>query len=158
MLTNNTTRFLDQKKIAYYIHDLGTTEKVAAMEVSRKLQEPAHKIFKTILLSSKKGKPIAVLVPANQKVDEKKVAAFLGRKKVFPMRQDEAEAASGMQAGGISPLGLWNKSFLILADESINSADTVIISAGIRGWQIEMNPNDLLNLCNAKTHPISKEL
>ena len=156
MLTNNITRFLDQRKIHYTLHDLQTNEKLSAEEVAAVLSRPAEMIFKTIILGANKNtKPIAALVPANSKVDQKKLAAALNEKKVAPLTLVEAEEKTGMQAGGISPLGLVNKPFRIILDDSIKLHSTVIISAGARGWQIELKPEDLISLCKAKIKPIT---
>ena len=157
MLTNNITRLLTQRKIHFTMHDLGTTEKLGAVEVSNLLGKPEEKVFKTIIFMSVSGngKFLAALVPANHQVDTKKLAAAVREKKVSPVKQVEAEETTGMQTGGISPLGLIHKPFRIIADDSINSLDTVIISAGQRGWQIELQPTDLLILCKAQTKPIS---
>lgn len=160
MLTNNITRLLDQRKIAYTLHDLETTEKLPAIDVAILLDLPPERVFKTIILSptSGKGKLIAALVPASRKVDAKKLAAALHEKKVSPLKHSEAEVITGMLTGGISPLGLINKPFRIIADNSINSLETVMISAGERGWDIEIQPNALLSLCKAQTKPISSPI
>ena len=160
MLTNNITRFLDQRKIVYTLHDLETSEKLSAVEVASQLNCPPERVFKTIILSpaSGKGKLIAALVPASRKVDAKKLATALHEKKVSPLKHSEAEVVTGMLTGGISPLGLINKPFCIIADDSINSLETVMISAGERGWDIEIQPNALLSICKAQTKPISSPI
>jgi Cys-tRNA(Pro)/Cys-tRNA(Cys) deacylase len=157
MLTNNIIRLLNQKHIEYILHNLNTDEKVSAVEVAILLDQPNAKIFKTIIFrpETKKEKWVAALVPANRQVDEKRLAAALNLKKLAAAKQSDAEQKTGMLSGGISPLGLINKAFLIVADDSINSLETVIISAGVRGWQIEMNVSDLLTLCKANVIPIS---
>jgi Cys-tRNA(Pro)/Cys-tRNA(Cys) deacylase len=160
MLSNNIIRLLDQRNITYTLHDLKSYEKFSAIEVSQLLEQPVEIVYKTIILSSpaNRGKLIAALVPSDKKVDSKKLAKILGLKKISPLRQIDAEARTGMQTGGICPLGLINQPFLIVVDDSINSLDTVIISAGTRGWQLELQTSDLLNLCNAQTKPISTRI
>jgi Cys-tRNA(Pro)/Cys-tRNA(Cys) deacylase len=156
MLSNNVTRFLNQRKISYTLHALNTDKKLSAIEVSDILKQPEAMIYKTIILSgSEKSKPIAAVVSAQTKVDLKKLANFVQEKKVMPLSLEKTEEITGMKTGGISPIGLINKPFRIIMDDSINSLSTVIISAGVRGWQVELSPADLIQLCNAQTKPIS---
>jgi Cys-tRNA(Pro)/Cys-tRNA(Cys) deacylase len=126
------------------------------MEVATILNLPPAMIYKTIVLSGdSKSKPIAALVSAKDKVDLKSLANFVHQKKVTPLSLIKTEEITGMKTGGISPIGLINKPFRIIIDDSINLLSTVIISAGVRGWQVELPPVDLIKLCNAQTKPIS---
>jgi Cys-tRNA(Pro)/Cys-tRNA(Cys) deacylase len=157
MLTNNITRFLTRQSVQYAVHGLETTEKKSAIEVAQILNKPPEVIFKTIVLTTgPTNKAILALVPANCQVNTKAVAQNLNEKKVTMTAQSEAERLTGLQAGGISPLALRNKPFRVIIDQTINSLDSVIISAGVRGWQIELLPVDLITLTRAIVAPIAQ--
>ena len=159
MLTNNTIRLLSKKGIPYSILGLQTTEKVSAMEVARILNKPPRMIFKTIVLTANlASKAILALVPADSQVNPKAVAHKFNEKKVTIAAQTEAEQLTGLQVGGISPLALINKPFRVIIDQSVNSLDCVIISAGERGWQIELPSADLIALTRATVAPIAELL
>lgn len=159
MLTNNTTRFLTKHGIHYTVHGLQTTEKKSAVDVAKLLNKPSQCIFKTIVLTTgQTTKPVLALVPADRQVNAKAVALCLKEKKLMVSSQADAERITGLQVGGISPLALLNKPFRVIIDLTINSLNSVIISAGVRGWQIELAPADLIDLTNAIVAPISFEL
>ena len=108
-------------------------------------------VFKTIVARREKGgKPILALVPATGEVDNKALAACLNEKKVHVTTQAEAEALTGLQAGGISPLALINKGFQVVIDTSAQDLDAMLISAGQWGLQIRLSPKDLSKLVNAR--------
>lgn len=67
----------------------------------------------------------------------------------------EAEALTGLKAGGISPLALINKGFQVVIDESAIKRITILISGGQRGLQIQLAAQDLIRLTNARTARIS---
>jgi len=157
MLTNNTTRFLTRQGVPFAVHSLQTTEKKSAMEVAQILNKPPRIIYKSIVLTtSQPNKPVLALVPADCQVNHKAVALVFNEKKATVATQSEAERITGLQAGGISPLALRNKPFRVIIDQTINSLDSVIISAGGRGWQIELSPADLIALTRATVAPIAQ--
>jgi Cys-tRNA(Pro)/Cys-tRNA(Cys) deacylase len=150
MLTNNVTRMLDSKKIRFQAFEV-PAEKLGALEVAEILKVPPEDVYKTIVAKrSKPGKPILAVVPGPLEVDTKKLAAALGEKKTFITTLIEAEALTGLQAGGISPLALINKGFQVLIDASAQEKETILISAGQRGLQVRLSPSDLAKLCNGR--------
>jgi len=152
MIKNNVTRFLDSRKIVYEAFEL-SAEKHSALESAEMIGVPPEIVYKTIVIareSPKKGKPILCLVPATAEVDLKKLAKSLGEKKLVLPTQREAEALTGLQAGGISPLALLNKGFQICLDVSAQQHEKIHISGGQRGLNIRLAVNDLVTLTNAK--------
>jgi len=150
MLANNVTRMLDAKKIRFQAFEV-PTEKLSALEVADILKIPADDVYKTIVASrAKPGKPILAVVPGPLEVDIKKLATALSEKKVFITTLNEAEALTGLLAGGISPLALTNKGFQVLIDASAQAKKTILVSAGQRGLQVRLSPADLSNLCNGR--------
>ena len=112
-VTNNVTRFLDSRKLKYTAHEL-PAEKLGAEESARLLGVPMEQVFKTIVVKREKGKPVLAVVSGSQVVDLKKLASFLGEKKMYLPTEREAEQMTGLQAGGISPLALINKGFQVV--------------------------------------------
>jgi Cys-tRNA(Pro)/Cys-tRNA(Cys) deacylase len=155
-VTNNVTRLLDSKKIAYKAFEL-PPEKVGALETARRLGVPAEIVFKTIvILREKPGKPILAVIPGPNEVDLKALAACLNEKKVRLPTQREAETLTGLQAGGISPLALLNKGFQVLLDQSATAHAEIHISGGQRGLNIRLPVKDLIDLTRACLADISR--
>jgi len=153
---NNITRMLDQRKIPYTAFDL-PAEKLGAVETARLLGISPDNVFKTIVVtrSSPSAKPVLAIIPGNCETDLKALAFFLRDKKVQLPTQHEAEMITGMQTGGISPLGLVNRGFIILLDQSAAAMTVLHISGGQRGLNIRLAVNDLIKLTGARLAPIS---
>ena len=155
-ITNNVTRFLDSRRVAYTVHEL-PAEKLGAAEAARYLGVPPEQVFKTIVILREKKKPALAVIPGSRVVDLKRLAAFLGEKKVSLPTEREAEQLTGLQAGGISPLALLNKGFQTVIDAAAQELDQIYISGGQRGLNLRLSAADLAKLVNAKFGNISRE-
>ncbi|MBI3152374.1 MAG: aminoacyl-tRNA deacylase [Chloroflexi bacterium] len=153
--TNNVTRFLDARKVKYTAHEV-PAEKLGALEVAQLMGVPAEQVFKTIVTTREKGKPVLTVIPAPRVVDLKLLASFLGEKKMHLPSEREAEQLTGLQAGGISPLALINKGFQVVLDSTAQSFDEIYISGGQRGLDIQLGVADLVKLVNAKIGAVSR--
>ena len=153
-IINNITRLLDSQKIAYQAYEL-PAEKLGAMETARLLDVSSDIVYKTIVASRKPGKPILAVIPGSHEVDLKALAKILGEKKVKLPTQNEAEKWTGLQAGGISPLALVNKGFVVVLDSSAREHEKIHISGGQRGLNIRLKVDDLANLTRARFGKIS---
>lgn len=146
-------KVLEGKKVAYetavYPKTLRDAEAIAAL-----LQFPPEQVFKTLVVKPSKenprAKPMLVMVPANRQLNLKLLATAVNAKKLKMATHREAEAMTKLQVGGISPLALLNKGFLIFLDSSAQNLDTIIISAGVRGIQIILSVVDLINVTQAR--------
>lgn len=158
MIKNNVTRLLESRGIPFTAYEL-PAEKLGAEETARQLNLPPDQVFKTIVvvrnLESGKGKPILAMVPGPLEVDLKKLARAVDSKKLELPSQREAEALTGLQAGGISPLSLLNRGFQILLDETAQLFDEIHISGGQRGLNIRLPVQALLELTRAQVADIS---
>lgn len=153
--TNNVTRMLDARKIAYSAHAV-PEEKLSALEVAEILQVPAEQVFKTIVVERDgKGKSILAIVPATGEVNLKALAKAVGEKKVHVTTMQKAEALTGLRAGGISPLALINKGFQVVLDESALTQSEIYISGGQWGLQIAITAEHVIQLTNAHTAHIT---
>jgi Cys-tRNA(Pro)/Cys-tRNA(Cys) deacylase len=156
MISNNVTRLLDSKKIAYTAFEL-PVEKLGALETASILNLPPSQIYKTIVVVRAKGKPLLCVISGESIVDLKSVANLIGEKKVSIPTQNEAETLTGLQAGGISPLALINKGFITLIDQSALEVEKFHISGGERGLIIRLDPHDLQKLTTARFAKISTQ-
>ena len=154
-VTNNVTRFLDSRKVKYTAHEL-PAEKLGAVEVAQLMGVPIGQVFKTIVTTREKGKPVLAVTPGPRVVDLKLLASFLGEKKMSLPSEREAEVLTGLQAGGISPLALINKGFQVVIDSAAQEFEQIYISGGQRGLDIQLGVADLMKLTNAKMGLISK--
>jgi Cys-tRNA(Pro)/Cys-tRNA(Cys) deacylase len=156
-IVNNVTRLLDSRKIFYTAFEL-PAEKLGALETARLLDVDPATVYKTIVVTREKStgkKPLLVVIPGPNQVDLKALAAFLGEKKVYLPTEREAEALTGLQAGGISPLALLNKGFQVLLDASAREQTEIHVSGGERGLNICLPVESLIRLTNARLAPIS---
>lgn len=154
--TNNVTRFLDARKLKYTAHEL-PPEKLGAVEAAQFMGVAEERVFKTIVTTREKGKPVLAVIPGPRVVDLKLLASFLGEKKMSLPTEREAEALTGLQAGGISPLALINKGFQVVIDSAAQRFDEIYISGGQRGLDIQLRVDDLVKLVNAKIGSVSRE-
>lgn len=155
MKTNNVTRLLDSRKVAYTAHEL-PAEKLSAVEAAAILGVPAGQVFKTIVITREgKGKPLLAVVPGPKEVNLKALARVVGEKKVFLPTEHEAERLTGLQAGGISPLALLNRGFQVILDTSAQGYERIFVSGGQRGLNIELPAEALISMCRAKIAEIS---
>lgn len=155
-LTNNVTRMLAAKGVAFEAHEL-PAEKLGGMEAAAILGVEPRQVFKTIVaLRPDGGKPVLALVPAPAQLDLKALGRALGGKKLQTASLAQAEKITGLQAGGISPLALLGKGFEVVVDESANTFPKIYLSGGQRGLNVSMAPADLVHLTNAKVMAIAE--
>lgn len=150
---NNVTRLLDSKKIAYQLHlfdyDTGIE---SAIQVAEAIGLPAPQVFKTLVAQADQPnrKPMLVIIPGPDTLDLKALAKATGLKKVKMASHAEAESLTGLQTGGISPLALINKGFDIYLSDQAQAFDTIAVSAGQRGANIQLSVKELVKLTNAR--------
>ncbi len=148
MIANNITRLLDSRKVDYQAFVL-PAEKLGALETARLLDVSPDVVFKSIVVLRKPGKPILAVIPGSREVDLKALAKALGEKKVFLSTQADAEKLTRLQAGGISPLALINRGFVVVLDASARAHGEIHISGGQRGLNIRLGVDDLVKLTGA---------
>jgi Cys-tRNA(Pro)/Cys-tRNA(Cys) deacylase len=124
----------------------------AAVELARTEGVDPGQVFKTLVIALPKGLGVAVL-PVGTKLSLKTAAAALGVAKVTMADRAAAERSTGYVIGGISPLGQ-RKPLPTVIDASALRWDRVLCSAGKRGWDVAVHPQDLIGLTNAVTADI----
>ena len=144
----NAMRQLDRKKAAYTVHSydggaLSGTEVAAALG-----QDPAH-CFKTLVTVGKTGGHYVFMIPVAAELDLRKAASAAGEKSVAMLPQKELLPLTGYVHGGCSPIGM-KKLYPTFIDESAQLFDTICVSAGKIGAQVELAPDALSGLISAK--------
>lgn len=142
-------RLLEGKKIAYEAVTYPESERDAAV-VARHLGVPAGQVFKTLIVTRERGKPLLVMIPADRQLDLKLLAKEVGEKKLQMATHQEAERLTRLQVGGISALALQNRGFTVTIDASARDFDAVYVSAGEKGINLKIGVADLVRLTGAK--------
>jgi len=141
--------------IQFELHEYPHDSKAASYgeEAANCLNIKAERVFKTLIVSgdaSDNSKQLAVaIVPVSHQLDLKAVAKSINSKKAKMADTTAAQNATGYILGGISPLGQKRRLPFILDISALNS-ETIFVSGGKRGLEIEISPNDLIQLCNAR--------
>lgn len=126
-------------------------------EAAQALGLAPERVFKT-LLAAVDGEPARLsvaLVQVSQQLDLRALAAALGVKKMGMALPRDAERATGYVTGGISPLGQ-RRSLPLLLDEAARGCDTIYVSGGRRGLELELRPADLLSLSRGRYARIAR--
>jgi Cys-tRNA(Pro)/Cys-tRNA(Cys) deacylase len=151
---NNITRLLESRKIPYKAFEL-PVEKIGARETAQLLGVSPDLVYKSIVITRPKGKPILAIIPGPNRVDLKLLAKVLGEKKVNLPSEHAAEELTGLLAGGISPLALMNKGFQVVIDSAAQTRPEIHISGGQRGLNIRLSVKALAELTRACFAPVS---
>jgi Cys-tRNA(Pro)/Cys-tRNA(Cys) deacylase len=138
--------------VHYYEHDPSAAS--FGMEAATALDLPPERVFKT-LLTSVDGRLVVGIVPVSGQLDLKAVAAAVGGKKAVMADPASAERASGYVVGGISPIGQ-KRSHPTVLDDSALMHETVFVSGGRRGMDLELDPADLVRVTSAVTAAIRR--
>ena len=152
-------RLLQREQVAFkqhpYEHDPDAES--FGVEAATKLGVEPARVFKTLVCQADELGLLMVLVPAEARLDLKKLARALGVKKADLADPVQAERTTGYVLGGISPLG-GRKALPTWLDESVRRHSTVFVSAGRRGLQIELAPADLIRLTAGSTADLGAQV
>ncbi len=149
MEKTNSMRLLDRLGVSYEVYTF-SPDIHSAVGVAEVTGIPAREVFKTLVLLRPNGKPFLVIAPGDSEVDLRKVAAAVGEKKVALASHREAEALTGLQVGGISALALRDKRFPVFLDRSALAHERIMVSAGKRGVNLRLSPQDLIRAVDAQ--------
>lgn len=138
----NAMRLLDAKKIKYKEHFYDADGSTSGAEVAAMLGENPDKVFKTLVTVGKSGAHYVFDVPVEKELDLKKAASYVGEKSVEMVKSKELLGLTGYIHGGCSPLGM-KKFFTTTFHKTAKDFDTILVSGGKIGFQIELTPGDL---------------
>lgn len=153
----NVARLLDKAKVSYELIPYEFDENdLAAQHVAESLGEDIRRVFKTIVLHGDKTGHLVCVVPGDCEVDLKKAARASGNKKVEPLPLKELLPTTGYIRGGCSPIGM-KKHFPTYFHLTATDAPYIYVSAGQRGLQIKLAPQDLVRESRGEIADLIKE-
>ncbi len=136
-----------------YDHDPGADS--YGDEAAAKLGVDPDRVFKTIVAAGDDGRLAVAVLPVSSRLDLKRFAKILGARKEAMADKKEVERATGYVLGGVSPLGQ-KKRLRTVIDDSAERHDTLYVSAGRRGLQMELAPRDLAALTGAGFEAVAR--
>lgn len=150
----NAARLLDAAGIAYELVPYEVDESdLAASHVAEQLGEDIEQVFKTLVLRGDRNGIFVVVIPGNMEVDLRVAARISGNKSCEMLHMKELLPTTGYIRGGCSPIGM-KKPFPTFIYESCFLYDYIYVSAGIRGLQLKIAPQSLIDFVGAGIYPI----
>ena len=146
----NVMRALEQKKLPYMAHSYDPDGPIDGVSVAQTLGQPPERVFKTLVTKAASGAYYVFDIPAAENLDLKKAARAVGEKSVAMLPQKELLGLTGYVHGGCSPVGM-KKQLPTVFHETALLCDTICVSAGKIGAQVECSPQALIALLRAKT-------
>ena len=150
----NAARLLDSAGIAYELIPYSYSEDdLSAQSVAAELGEDIDMVFKTLVLRGDKSGLFVCVIPGDFGVDLKTAARLSGNKSCEMVHVKELLPLTGYIRGGCSPIGM-KKQYPTFVHESALLYDYIYISAGQRGLQLKISPQDLIDFTGAQIYPI----
>ena len=153
----NVMRVLEQQGIPYTPHTYPPDGPIDGVSVASYLGQDVERVFKTLVTKGAGGSYYVFDVPVAENLDLKKAAKAVGEKSVAMIHQRELLPLTGYVHGGCSPVGM-KKQFPTVFHETAALFDTICVSAGKVGAQVEVEPRALLDLLRAKMADIIVEV
>ena len=151
----NAARYLDQLGIHYELREYEVDpDDLAAETVAAKIGLPAEQVFKTLVARGERNGPVMAVIPGDQELDLKALAAAAAERKIQLVPVKELQALTGYIRGGVTALAA-KRDFPVFADETIELFEIISVSAGLRGLQILIAPTDYLRATKATVAPLS---
>lgn len=151
----NAARLLDKAGISYKLIPYEFDENdLAAQHVADSLGQDIARVFKTLVLHGDRTGHIVCVVPGNGEVDLKALAKASGNKKVEMIAMRDLLGVTGYIRGGCSPVGM-KKRFPTFFHTTALDFDTIYVSAGVRGLQLEIAPSDLIGFVGASVADVA---
>lgn len=152
----NALRILDKAKIPVQLHHYDSNGLAKdALEVSAMIHQPIEKVYKTLVTVGASKTRYVLVINGADELDLKKAAQVLGEKNLELIPVASLLGETGYVRGGCSPIGM-KKAFVTYFDDKVRSLDTVIVSAGRIGLQMEIQVSSLLHLVNAQVADLTQ--
>lgn len=141
----NVIRLLEAERVPHRVHAYEVDESLDAVTAAAKVGVEPERVFKTLVAHGGGTQYLVFCLPAVLELNLRRAAEASGCRKVELVRLDELQPLTGYVRGGCSPLAM-KKLFATYLDETSALFETIFISAGQRGVQVELAPDDLLTL------------
>ena len=156
MVKTNAVRVLDGLGISYELREYTVDpDDLSAETVAAKIDLPPEQLFKTLVVRGDRHGIYLAVIPASADLDFKALARRTGDRKVDMVPLKDVQAATGYIRGGVTALAC-KKDYPVYIDELAQICDVISISAGIRGLQILLAPQDYIRAVNAWVVAIAK--
>lgn len=150
MSKTNAIRILEAKGITHETYEYEFSEdEIDAISVAAKIGADKESVFKTLVTRGDRNGINVFCIPADTELNLKKAAAASGNKSIEMIKMKELLPLTGYIRGGCSPIGM-KKEHPTYIDETAQLFDQIYVSAGIRGMQVKLNPDELRSLVNAE--------
>lgn len=149
----NAMRILETAGIAYQMHTYDTGGEIDGVSVANKIGIDPKYVYKTLVTQGKSKAYFVFVIPVAAELNLKAAAAAVGEKSVEMLHVKDLLAVTGYIRGGCSPVGM-KKAYKTVIDQSAESLETIVISGGKIGFQIELAPADLARAARAEFHTI----
>ncbi len=150
----NAMRILDTAKVTYNVYTYESNGEIDGHSVAKKIGKDETHVFKTLVTCGSSKNYFVFVIPVAKELNLKAAAASVGEKSVEMIKVADINKITGYIRGGCSPIGM-KKQYQTVIDVSCMELESMIVSAGKIGQQIELSPTILINLLNAKTGCIS---
>jgi Cys-tRNA(Pro)/Cys-tRNA(Cys) deacylase len=157
-MKTNGARFLENLGIAFELREYEVDpDDLSATTVARKIDMPAEQVFKTLLTTGGPGDFVFAVIPGNAELDFKKLARAAGLRKAEMVPLKDVQPLTGYIRGGVTVFGA-KKAYPVFVDETAILFDTISVSAGTRGTQLILNPDDYIRAAEAQTADLTKDI
>ena len=149
MPKTNAVRILESASIAHRLYEYDTSDgEVSGLAVAAKIGQEPERVFKTLVTEGKTTGINVFVLPSDVELDLRKAAQAAGDKSIAMLKLRDLEPKTGYQHGGCSPIGM-KRQFPTFIDETAGLYDTIIISGGRIGLQVELTVDDLVAVTDA---------
>lgn len=149
MNKTNAMRLLDKAKISYRTAEYEVDENnLAGTHVALQVDLPLEQVFKTIVVKGERKGMCVFCLPVDKELNLKKAAATIGDKKIELLHVKDLLKTTGYIRGGCSPIGM-KKKFPTFIDYTAENFEEISVSAGVRGCQLILKPQDLIRFVDA---------
>lgn len=156
LIKTNAMRILDANKVSYEVITYESNDgKIDGVSVAYKIGVDEPHVFKTLVAQGTSKELYVFVIPVAEELNLKEAAIIAGEKKVEMINVNDIMKHTGYIRGGCSPIGQ-KKEYKTFIHESAIELDYIIISAGKIGYQIKINPNDLINIVSGKYENLIK--
>lgn len=149
----NAMRTLETNKIEYTLYTYEADGNYDGCSVAEKIGKNPNEVFKTLVTVSASKRYYVFVIPVVNELDLKACALAVGEKSVEMIPVKDINKITGYIRGGCSPVGM-KKQYVTVVDESCKKIEKIVFSAGKIGYQVEVSPESLIKLINAKVSKI----
>jgi Cys-tRNA(Pro)/Cys-tRNA(Cys) deacylase len=156
-MKTNGARILESLGIPFELREYEVDpEDLSALTVAKKVGMPPEQVFKTLLTTGGPGVYVFAVIPGDAELDFKKLARAAGLRKAEMAPLKEVQPLTGYIRGGVTVFGA-KKAYPVFVDETIILFDEISVSAGARGTQLILAPDDYLRAAEAETADLTKD-